>query len=166
MAWKAARLTWIPFPSLLQHKPPNWDSGKTKQNPHLHRSCVYRRTVGGMWPLLCHRASPNARLQLGLGWLAEQPFPTHSLLPAAQNWGEIGLEDISVFRLPGPHHPPYPPAPATHTHTHRGRTHTHRGHTHIRGARAHTQKMQDSRVTRGKTNRNQFALAFHPRGIS
>lgn len=158
MAWKAACLTWIPFPRLLQHKPPNWDSGKTKQNPHLHRSCVYRRTVGGMWPLLCHRASPNARLQLGLGWLAEQPFPTHSLLPAAQNWGEIGLEDISVFRLPGTTSSLLPnPSPPTHTH---------RGHTHIRGAHAHTQKMQDSRVTRGKTNRNQFALAFHPGGIS
>lgn len=27
-------------------------------------------------------------------------------------------------------------------------------------------EMQDSRVTRGKTNWNQFALEFHPRGIS
>lgn len=26
--------------------------------------------------------------------------------------------------------------------------------------------MQDSRVTRGKTNCNRFALEFHPRGIS
>lgn len=45
-----------------------------------------------------------------------------------------------MFRLPlGPHHPPYPiPSPPPHTHTY-----THRGHTHIRGARAHTQKMQD-----------------------
>lgn len=83
-----------------------------------------------MWPLLCHRASPNARLQLGLGWLAEQPFPTHSLLPAAQNWGEIGLEDISVFRLPGttssllPNPPPNTYTQGAHTYTGRARTHT------------------------------------------
>lgn len=139
MAWKAARLTWIPFPSLLQHKPPNWDSGKTKQNPHLHGSCVYRRTVGGMWPLLCHRASPNARLQLGLGWLAEQPFPTHSLLPAAQNWGEIGLEDISVFRLPRDHIIPPIPPPHTHTYTQGAHTYTQGAHTYTGRARTHTE---------------------------
>ena len=163
MAWKAARLTWLPFHSLLQHKPPNWDSGKTKQNPHLHRSCVYRRTVGGVWPLLCHRASPNARLQLGLGWLAEQPFPTHSLLPAAQNWGEGDGSGghLGVQTSRDPIIPPHPTPP----HTCTGGTHIHGAH-----ARAHThtltEKMQDSRVTRGKTNRNQLALAFHPRGIS
>ena len=83
-----------------------------------------------MWPLLCHRASPNARLQLGLGWLAEQPFPTHSLLPAAQNWGEIGLEDISVFRLPGTTSSLLPNPPQ----------HIHTGGTHIYGARTHTHR--------------------------
>lgn len=35
-----------------------------------------------MLPLLCHKTSPSALRQFGLGRLTEQPFPIHSLLAA------------------------------------------------------------------------------------
>lgn len=85
-----------------------------------------------MWPLLCHRASPNAWLQLGLaGWQSSHSQPTpSSQLPRT---GEIGLEDISVFRLPRDHIiPPIPPPPPTHIYTQGAHTYTGRAHTHRR----------------------------------
>lgn len=134
MAWKAVRLTWLPFHSLLQHKPPSWDSEKTKHNPHLHRSCVYRRTVEGVWPSSATELAP-VRAWLAARAAIPNPLPPPSCPELGR--GRWVWRTSRCSHFPGPHHPlPSPPQHTGGTHIHRGthihtcvHTHTH-AHTH------------------------------------
>lgn len=83
-------LTQPPFHGLLQHKPPNWDSGNAKPNTHCHRSCSC-----GDGCKAATDPSPGALPRLGLDTAGEQPFlitpPTPGLqLPRAASAGCAG----------------------------------------------------------------------------
>lgn len=107
-SWKTARLTGLPFPQPPPTQTSKGDLGKTKQNPHLHRSLLMG---GGEWekhgPSPASKVAPGPHCILDLGgW--------HSFFPAAQKGGE-GVES---GRHLGPHpfrHPITPPPLPTHS---------------------------------------------------
>lgn len=113
--WKAACLSHpASFPRLLQHKSPNWVPGKTKQNPHCHRSCVYGQRLGGGWeecgPSSATKLALVSCFSLGYGMLAEQSFPILPFSPPQDyscpgvGSGGMSLEGTQSCTAPPPPH--------------------------------------------------------------
>lgn len=76
-------LTQPPLHGLLQHKPPNWDSGNAKPNTHCHGSCSCGDGRNAA-PSSATDPSPGTLPRRGLDTAGAQPFLIHSPTPGLQ----------------------------------------------------------------------------------